>query len=161
PPTHARGMPCRVPRRRSAMPPRSPEAVRKSTEKVARKSLTHRETVSLSVFVSAIGLLVLVWLRGFALRGDARGSLLSADFDLARRSGIYAIYGNNVTQLVNVTLLLCLATAGYGAALWALRRGFPRSFQAAMAGCILAALAILPVTPLTSPDGIHLAADVR
>src|SRR5690606_35688157 len=117
------------------MPRRSAEAT------AAHPRMTPRERQALVVYTAALGVAALAWFLGFS----HRGSIWSVDMELVRRSGIFNIYGNNVTELVNTFLLLCVVSGGYLLCLWAVRCGFPRSFEAAVAGSVLLSLAVLPV----------------
>lgn len=110
-----------------------------------------------AVFAASVAVLCAVWLFGLTLRAR----LFSLPIDTVRRSGIARVFDSGVTDLVNVTLVIAAATAAYLLALWALRRGFRHSFAAAISGCVLGAFAFMPSMPLTSPDAVHLAADVR
>jgi len=83
------------------------------------------------------------------------------DIDIVARAGIFRVLTAGISDLVDTFLLIALATAAYLVSLWALRRGFRHGFTAAIAGTVLACLSMLPAMPLTSPDAVHLAADVR
>ena len=52
-------------------------------------------------------------------------------------------------------------TAGYAICLWAIRKGFPGSFRAAIIAAAITGAAVLPQVPFFSPDVTHFAADVR
>lgn len=124
------------------------------------------------VFWMSLGALGAAWLFGFSLRAP----IWSESIENVRRSGVSTIFGeivsvkvNGVPQrfqgsasdLVEIALLLAVATAGYLGCLWALHRGIPRPFASAIAASVVAVACVVPVTPLTSPDAMHFAADVR
>jgi len=110
----------------------------------------------MAIFCGAILVLAVVWFFGIAMRASLR-----EDVDVVARAGISRVVGTGFGQLVNAVLLLGLAIAAYFTALWALHKGFRYGFAAAIAGTTITSLAILPSMPLTSPDAVHLAADVR
>ncbi|MEO8538514.1 MAG: hypothetical protein ABI577_02150 [bacterium] len=108
------------------------------------------------VFAGALLVMCGIWLFGFALRVS-----LSNDNDIVARAGISRVLTAGFSDFRDTSLLLIVACGAYLACLWALNRGFRFSFPAAIAGTILAGFAMLPAMPLTSPDSVHLAADVR
>ena len=115
------------------------------------------ETRALGVFIAGTAVLALTWLFGFSLRAP----IWSEEIENVRRSGLFRIYGGQSEDMVNTALLILLLCGGYLAALWGLRKGFPRSFPVAIAGSVVVIFCVLPVAPLTSPDAAHLAADIR
>ncbi|MBI2766049.1 MAG: hypothetical protein HYX53_09085 [Chloroflexi bacterium] len=116
-----------------------------------------RERQALTFFGISLVVLVGTWFGFFSLRAP----IWSEDIKIIPVAGLFRIFGDRTSDLFSTFLLLVIVSLAYLGCLAALRRGFPRSFPVAMAGCVLAALAVLPVTPLTSPDVTHLAADVR
>lgn len=108
------------------------------------------------IFGGAVLLMSAIWLFGFALRVS-----LGNDVDTVARGGISRVLTKGFSDFRDTSLLLIVACGAYLTALWALRRGFPHSFAATMAGTVIAGLAMFPAMPLTSPDAVHLAADVR
>jgi len=108
------------------------------------------------IFAGAVTLMSAIWLFGFALRVS-----LGNDIDTVARGGLSRVLRAGISDFRDTTLLLLLAIAAYFVALWALRKGFPHSFAATMVGITLAGAAMFPAMPLTSPDAVHLAADVR
>lgn len=107
-------------------------------------------------FGVAAGIFVVTMLFGIALRVSMR-----EDIDIVARAGISRVLDQGISDFWDTFLLLVIVHAAYLGALWALWKGFRRSFAAAMAAVVIAALAMLPAMPLTSPDAVHLAADVR
>lgn len=122
-----------------------------------RRVLATRERRSAGAFGASVLALCVVWLFGFSLHAP----LSSTDIEVVKVSGVWRVFNRNIPGLISVTFLLGLATLTYLAVLWALRRGFSHSFAAAIAACVLAGLSLMPLMPLTSPDAVHLAADVR
>lgn len=108
------------------------------------------------VFCGALTLLCASWFFGIATRVS-----INNDIDIVARAGIFRVLTGGVSDLVDTFLIITLATAAYLVSLWALRCGFRHSLAAAIAGSALAGLSMLPAMPLTSPDAVHLAADVR
>ncbi|MBE0610658.1 MAG: hypothetical protein IH609_14865 [Dehalococcoidia bacterium] len=108
------------------------------------------------IFGAAILVLCATWFFGIATRVS-----INNDIDIVARAGIFRVLTAGISDLVDTFLLIALATAAYLVSLWALRRGFRHGFTAAIAGTVLACLSMLPAMPLTSPDAVHLAADVR
>lgn len=108
------------------------------------------------IFAGALILMCLIWLFGIALRVSLR-----EDIDIVARAGISRVLDGGFSDFRDTTFLIVVASGCYLACLWALRKGFRHDFAAAIAGTIVAGLAMLPAMPLTSPDAVHLAADVR
>lgn len=134
------------------MPQRRPKEAPRPARKLSR------ETRSILVFVAAVAVLCAVWLFAFALRvplWDASDALI------ARPPAMSAVFTGGVSALVNTGLFLGLASGAYVLALWALHRGFRRSFPAAIGASVIACAVLIPMRPLASPDVTHLAADVR
>ena len=121
------------------------------------QAAAHAANVALYVFVVSVIVLVAAWVAGISIRAR----ISDVDHDFVRTAGMWRVFGNGVNNAVEVGFVVAVATAAYFGVLWALRRGFPRSFLAAIAACVLGAGALLPVSPLASPDAMHLAADVR
>ncbi len=90
-----------------------------------------------------------------------RMPLDSTDIRIVADPGLSLVFRERVQSLVEIFLTVALASLCYLVCLWALRRGFRHSFAAAIAGSTLACIALIPASPLTSPDVTHLAADVR
>ncbi|MGK2964855.1 MAG: hypothetical protein ACSLFM_04535 [Tepidiformaceae bacterium] len=119
--------------------------------------ITKRERDAIIVFaVSTLALLV-AWFVLISLRAP----LSSVDLAIVRDPGLPLLFDPGVENLVNTTLIIALGAAGYFGCLWALHRGFRHAFPIAMAVVILASIALIPASPLTSPDATHLASDVR
>ena len=110
-----------------------------------------------ATFVAAVLALCLTWLAGITLRAR----LWTVDLDIVRRSGIFRVFGVQVSDMMEVGFVIGIATVLYLVCLQALRRGFRRSYPAAIVATVLAGLSFLPSVELTSPDAVHLAADVR
>lgn len=108
------------------------------------------------IFVGAAALMSLIWFFGIATRVS-----LGEDNDIVARGGISRVLTAGFSDFRDTTLLVLLAIGAYLVCLWALRRGFRHDFAAAIIGTIVAGMAMLPAMPLTSPDAVHLAADVR
>ncbi|GIW13859.1 MAG: hypothetical protein KatS3mg062_1298 [Tepidiforma sp.] len=113
-------------------------------------------TVPAWVFGGATLLLAATLFFGIATRVS-----LANDIDVVARAGISRVLRGGIPDLVDTFLLISLMFLGYGLALWALWRGFRYAFAGAVAGTVICSLAMLPAMPLTSPDAVHLAADVR
>lgn len=109
-----------------------------------------------AVFAAGLTVLCATWFFGISTRVS-----LNNDIDVVARAGISRVLTGGIGDLMDTFLLIALATAAYLACLWALRSGFRCGFAAAIAGSALAGCAMLPAMPLTSPDAVHLAADVR
>lgn len=86
---------------------------------------------------------------------------LANDIDIVARAGISRVLRGGIPDLLDTFLLIVVMFAAYAVALWALARGFRRALAAAVGATVLGSLAMLPAMPLTSPDAVHLAADVR
>lgn len=108
------------------------------------------------MFAGAVALLAGVLFFGIATRVS-----LANDIDVVARAGISRVLRGGMPDLLDTFLLIVAMFAAYAVALWALARGFRRAFAAAVAGTIVCSAAMLPAMPLTSPDAVHLAADVR
>ncbi len=128
-----------------------------------RRVTTEQRTVA--VFVACTAVIVAVWLLGFSLRAplwsDQTTVVRGETVKVLQVSGISNVFTDHIQSLLSTGLLIALASLAYLGCLWALRRGFRHSFAAAIVASILAAGAFMPGMPLTSPDAIHLAADVR
>jgi len=124
-----------------------------------------REQRTIAVFVGCLAGLLAIWLFGFALRAplwtDRTILVRGETVKVLQVSGISAVFTNHIQSLLSTGLLIAVASAAYLGCLWALRRGFRHSFAAAVVASALASGAFMPGMPLTSPDAIHLAADVR
>lgn len=110
-----------------------------------------------AVFGAATLALCATWLFGLTLRAR----LWTVDIDIVRSSGIFRVLGTQVSDMMEVGFVIGLATGLYLVCVWALRGGFRHSYAAAIVATALASLAFLPSVELTSPDAVHLAADVR
>lgn len=108
------------------------------------------------IFAGAVAVLFAVLFFGIALRVSLR-----EDNDIVSRAGISVVLTGGWKDFNSTFFLILLASGAYLVALWALRRGFPRSFAATLVGIVVTSCAMLPAMPLTSPDAVHLAADVR
>lgn len=124
-------------------------------EQSARTSLDEGTRTAL-IFGGAVLLMCAIWLFGFALRVS-----LGNDVDTVARGGISRVLTKGFPDFRDTSMMLIVACGAYLAALWALRKGFPRSFAATVVAIVLAGLSMFPAMPLTSPDAVHLAADVR
>ena len=109
-----------------------------------------------AIFGGAVAVFVITMLFGISLRVSMR-----EDIDIVARAGISRVLTAGISDFWDTLFILLLVHAAYLTAVWALWKGFRRAFPAAMAGIVLAAFAMLPAMPLTSPDAVHLAADVR
>lgn len=107
-------------------------------------------------FIGAVAVLFLVLFFGIAVRVS-----LAQDNDIVSRGGLSVVLTGGFSDFRDTFLLITLACAAYILALWALSKGFRHSFLAAIAGIAFASSSMLPAMPLTSPDAVHLAADVR
>lgn len=121
-----------------------------------RKNAQSARNNTTLIYVGALLLMSLIWFLGIATRVSLR-----EDNDVVARGGISRVLVNGFSDFRDTSLLIMLAIAAYLVCLWALRRGFRYDFAAAIVGTIVAGMAMLPAMPLTSPDAVHLAADVR
>ncbi|MEX0783298.1 MAG: hypothetical protein WD557_11655 [Dehalococcoidia bacterium] len=96
------------------------------------------------------------WLFGISLRTP----LWTDDIVKLTNPGMSRSFPD-LSGMFGTFFIIMLATAAYLGCLWALLKGFRRSWEAAVVATVLAALAWLPSTTLSSPDAVHLAADVR
>ncbi|WP_322795393.1 hypothetical protein [Tepidiforma sp.] len=107
-------------------------------------------------FAGAVGTLAATLFFGIATRVS-----LANDIDIVARAGISRVLRGGISDLIDTFLIICVLVAAYAVALWAARRGFPQAFPAVLGAIALCSAAMLPAMPLTSPDAVHLAADVR
>ena len=114
------------------------------------------DTRYVGFFAGAVAVFAVTMLFGIALRVSMR-----EDIDIVARAGISRVLTRGISDFWDTFFLLVIIHAAYLTALWALWKGFRRSFLAAMVGIVVAALTMLPAMPLTSPYAVHLAADVR
>lgn len=136
------------------------------------QTASRRERRSLMLFAGGALVLAATWLLGFTLRAP----IWSETYENVQRSGIFRMFGRTEdirvgTQtvrlqgtsgdMVNILLLILLMVAAYLVCLFAVRRGFPRAFPIVLGATAVVTLCVLPVAPLTSPDAVHFAADVR
>jgi len=131
------------PNRRAALPANA----RSETEPLAPPAV---------VFAASLAVLCATWFFGISTRIS-----LNNDTDIVARAGISRVLTGGIGDMLDTFLLIVVAAAAYLCCLWALRRGFRHGFAAAIGGTVLAGAAMLPAMPLTSPDAVHLAADVR
>ena len=110
-----------------------------------------------ATFAVLILALCLTWLIGITLRAR----LWTVDIEIVRSSGIFRVFGLQVSDMVEVGFVIAVATVLYLLALRTLRKGFRHSYAAAIVATVLGCLSFLPSVALTSPDAVHLAADVR
>ncbi|PFG74475.1 hypothetical protein [Tepidiforma thermophila] len=108
------------------------------------------------VFAGGVLLLATVLFFGIATRVS-----LANDIDVVARAGISRVLRGGIPDLIDTFVLIVLMFVGYAAALWALAQGFRYALPATIGGIVLCSAAMLPAMPLTSPDAVHLAADVR
>lgn len=108
------------------------------------------------VFAAALVLMCVIWFLGFAVRIS-----LNQDTDIVARAGISRVLNGGFSDFRETTFLILVAVSCYVLCLLALRRRFRHDFAAAIGGTVLAGCSMLPAMPLTSPDAVHLAADVR
>ena len=108
------------------------------------------------VFAGGVLLLATVLFFGIATRVS-----LANDIDVVARAGISRVLRGGIPDLVDTFVLIVLMFVGYAAVLWALAQGFRYALPATIGGIVLCSAAMLPAMPLTSPDAVHLAADVR
>src|SRR5690606_27051398 len=97
------------------------------------------------------------WLFGFALRAP----LSSVDIRIVQDPGLPLVFTEEIQSLTEAMLIVSVAGGAYFGCAWALRRGFPYAFPMAVGSVVVAVIAIMPMMPLTSPDSVHLASDVR
>ncbi len=109
-----------------------------------------------AIFGACALAIALTWLFGISLRTP----LWTDDIVKLTNPGMSLSFPS-LSGMMGTFSIIMLATAAYLGALWALRKGFRRSWEAAVVASVLAALAWMPSTTLSSPDAIHLAADVR
>jgi hypothetical protein len=119
-------------------------------------SIPPEERQRMAIFLGGVAVLCAIWFFGIALRVS-----INNDIDIVARGGISRVLTAGIRDFFDTAFLLAGATAAYGACLWALHKGFRHSFAATIAATVLACLSIMPAMPLTSPDAVHLAADVR
>lgn len=108
-------------------------------------------------FAAAVLALCGIWLAGLTLRAR----LWDVDIEVVRRAGISRVFRNGSGSATEIFLVISAATLAYLGCLWALRKGFRHSLAAAIVATTMACLAFMPSVALTSPDAVHLAADVR
>ena len=130
----------------------------------AKKPAAHRASrfdwrswKSEGAFAAATIALCVTWLLGITLRAR----LWTVDIDVVRFSGIFRVFGRQVSDMMEVGFVIAVATVLYLLCLRALRKGFRHSYAAAIVATVLGCLSFLPSVELTSPDAVHLAADVR
>jgi hypothetical protein len=111
---------------------------------------------TMAVFAACALAAALTWLLGISLRTP----LWTDDIRKLTDPGMSRSFPR-LNGMMSVVLVLLLAGSAYLGCLWALRRGFPHAWEAAVAATALCSLAWLPSSTLSSPDAIHLAADVR
>jgi hypothetical protein len=109
-----------------------------------------------TIFGGALALMCIVWFFGIATRVS-----LNNDIEIVGRAGISRVLTGGFSDFRDTFLLIALACVCYGVCLWALHKGFRHDLAAAVGGTVLAGMSMLPAMPLTSPDAVHLAADVR
>jgi hypothetical protein len=109
-----------------------------------------------AIFGACALAIAVTWLLGISLRTP----LWTDDLLKMTNPGMSRSFPN-LSGMMGTFGIIALATAFYLGALWALRKGFRRSWEGAVAATALAALAWMPATTLSSPDAVHLAADVR
>lgn len=127
------------------MPSRSPDS-----------RLMRDERNALAAFVACALIVAGTWLFGISLRAPLWGD----DLRLITDPGMSKFFPR-ISGMMTTALIIAIASAAYLGCLWALHRGFPRSYQAALVATVVAAAAWLPSATLSSPDAVHLAADVR
>ena len=110
-----------------------------------------------AAFAVATLALCLTWLLGITLRAR----LWTVDIEIVRFSGVSRVFGRQVSDMMEVAFVIAVATVLYLLCLRALRKGFRHSYAAAIVATVLGCLSFLPSVALTSPDAVHLAADVR
>lgn len=108
------------------------------------------------VFAAATAMLAASLFFGIATRVS-----LANDIDIVARAGISRVLRGGISDLIDTFLIIGVLIAAYLTALWAVRRGFRHAFPAVLGAIALCSAAMLPAMPLTSPDAVHLAADVR
>ncbi len=109
-----------------------------------------------AIFAACALAVAAIWLFGISLRTP----LWTDDIVKLTNPGMSRSFPR-LTGMFGTFFIIMLASAAYLGALWALRKGFRRSWEAAVVATALAALAWLPSSTLSSPDAVHLAADVR
>jgi len=110
-----------------------------------------------AAFLAATLALCVTWLLGITLRAR----LWTVDIEIVRVAGISRVFGRQVSDMVEVGFVIAIATVLYLLCLRALRRGFRHSYASAIVATVLGCISFLPSVALTSPDAVHLAADVR
>lgn len=115
------------------------------------------ERTAMLVFGLCALVIAATWFFGFAMRAR----LSSVDIGIVRDPGLPLVFTDHIDSLATSILLIATAGAGYLGCLWAVRRGFRYSLHAVIGAITLASVALIPMMPLTSPDAVHLASDVR
>ena len=110
-----------------------------------------------ATFAVATLALCVTWLLGITLRAR----LWTVDIEIVRAAGVFRVFGRQVSDMMEVGFVIATATVLYLFTLRALRKGFRHSYAAAIVATVLGCLSFLPSVELTSPDAVHLAADVR
>lgn len=142
------------------MPARSSRAARRAAaaapERAQRKAGQPVDWQRPALFAAAAIVLSGTLFFGIALRVS-----LANDIPKVARGGLRQVIDGGVGDLFGTAMIVALAAAAYLVCLWVLRKGFRHSFAAAIGATVLGSLAMMPSMPLTSPDAVHLAADVR
>lgn len=121
-----------------------------------RRGSEPNESHTALIFAGAAAVMCAIWFFGIATRVSLR-----EDESTIAMAGISRVLDSGIGDFRDTFFMIAVATAAYLVCLWALRRGFRHSFAAAIGGTVLASLSMLPAMPLSSPDAVHLAADVR
>ncbi len=114
-------------------------------------------TRAMIVFIGAAVLFAVAWF--FTL--SYRLFLWDVPVEAIRRSGITRELRGGAGDMTTVLLMLLFVTACYAVCIWALTKPFRHGNWFAIGGVILVGASALPAMPLTSPDTMHFAADVR
>lgn len=128
-------------------------------QKASRRRAPMRKDERIAMVVFGVSALVIVaaWFFGFAMRAR----LSSVAIEVIQDPGMPLVFKEHTESLVTSFLIISAAAAGYLGCVWSVRRGFRYAFHAAIGATAVASIALLPMMPLTSPDAVHLASDVR
>ncbi|MFN0094582.1 MAG: hypothetical protein ACKVVT_07365 [Dehalococcoidia bacterium] len=108
-------------------------------------------------FFALIALFAAVWLAGIS----TRATLMGVRLELVRLGGFSRAIGVSTSTAVGVAFVLLVVAGLYLAAVWFVRRGFPHSWGIVLVASAVLSVCAMPAMLLSSPDAVHLAADVR
>ena len=140
--------------------------MRRFTHKAARwPQEAIREIVSASaserrmlwLFVAAVAVFAVTWFVTIT----ARAPLFSVRLELVRLGGFSREVGGTFGDGLGLAFALALASVMYLVAVWAVHKGFPQRWALTVVAALILSGLATPSMLLSSPDAVHLAADVR